>query len=107
MNFNKETAWKVVIPPPTTYAGDLYYFEGDDQLSLWWEFGTGDPYAYIYASTDHSEVPIPLYVLERIAAVFQSDFLKFPTVADINASESVIRVLHRQTPQPEIPNTEQ
>jgi len=27
MNFNENAVWKVVVPPPTTYGGDLYYLK--------------------------------------------------------------------------------
>lgn len=107
MNFNEDAAWKVVVPPPETYAGDLYYFEGDDRLTLGWEFGTGDPYAFIYSDADDLDGPFPLYALNRIAEAFQRDFLEFPTTADINESEALIRIFRANTPGSEIPNTEQ
>jgi len=106
MKFNEDAVWKVVVPPPETYAGDLYYFEGDDRLTLGWEIGTGDPYALIYSYADDFDGPFPVYALNRIAEAFQRDFLKFPTRADINVSEALIRIFRANTPSSEIPNSE-
>lgn len=107
MNFDEDAVWKVVVPPPETYAGDLYYFEGDDRLTLGWEFGTGDPYAFIYADADDFDGPFPLYALNRIAEAFQKDFLEFPTTSDINASVALIRIFREETLDSEIRDAEQ
>ena len=107
MNFSEDAIWKVVVPPPTTYVGEIYYFEGDSRLMLTWEFGTGDPYAIIYADADDLDGSLPLYALNRIADAFQTDFLTFPTTADINASDSTIRIFRKTASNAGTPTTEQ
>ncbi len=76
MNFNEDATWKVFMPPPETYAGDLYYFEGDDRLTLGWEFGSGEPYAFIYADVDDFDGPLPLWMHSiELREAFRRDFL--------------------------------
>ena len=75
MKFDENAEWRVEIPKPTTYAGDIFYHEGTEPLKLWWEIGSESPYAIIYPSGSSGDVP--QYVLERVATAFQTDFLQF------------------------------
>src|SRR5262245_39950805 len=70
--FHESTPWTIDFPAPEVHVGPLVYREHDHPTEFCFEIrgGKGEPFAVI--RPDRFLVPIPEYVLRRLAETFRS-----------------------------------